>query len=128
MSPEESLEERNKTLIRSFIEEIFNKHNLSSIEKYAGKDFIESSLQAEKGGESRKQFLTNLFNAFPDWRTTIEHIVAEKNNVVVFLNGSGTHKGKFYGVKPTKKHVNMRSAELYRIENGIIAGHWYVVD
>ena len=36
-SPEEpSFQERNKTLIRSFIEEIFNKHNLSSIERYFG--------------------------------------------------------------------------------------------
>ena len=31
-SPEEdSQEERNKTLVRELIEEIFNKHNLSSI-------------------------------------------------------------------------------------------------
>ena len=51
-SPEgTSLEERNKTLIRSFIEEIFNEHNLSSIEKYIGKDSVEGSPQARKGGE-----------------------------------------------------------------------------
>lgn len=41
-----SLEERNKTLIRSFIDEIFNEHNLSSIEKYIGKDSVEGSPQA----------------------------------------------------------------------------------
>jgi hypothetical protein len=40
-----SLEERNKTLIRSFIDEIFNEHNLSSIEKYI-KDSVEGSPQA----------------------------------------------------------------------------------
>ena len=39
-------EERNKTIIRSFIEEIFNEHNLSSIEKYFGKDSVEGSPQA----------------------------------------------------------------------------------
>jgi predicted ester cyclase len=59
---------------------------------------------------------------------TIEHIVAENNLVVVFLNGSGTHKGGFHGIPPTNKPVNIRSADLYKIENDIITGHWDVVD
>ena len=63
-----SLEERNRTLIRSFINEIFNEHNLSSIEKYFGEDSVEGSPQAGKGGEGFKQFLTEFFKAFPDWR------------------------------------------------------------
>src|SRR5919106_912209 len=125
---ESSLEERNKTLIRSFIEEIFNQHNLSSMEKYFGRDSVEGSPQAGKRGEGFKQFLTDFFKAFPDMHTTIEHIVAENNHVVVFLNGSGTHKGEFHGIPPTNKQVNIRSADLYRIENEIITGHWDVVD
>lgn len=32
--------------------------------------------------------LTELFNAFPDWRANIEHIVAENNLVMIFLNGT----------------------------------------
>ena len=43
---ETSQEERNKTIISSFIEEIFNEHNQSSIEKYFGKDPMEGSPQA----------------------------------------------------------------------------------
>ena len=114
-----SLEVRNKTLIRSFIEEIFNEHNLSSIEKY---------FWAGKGGEGFRRFLTDSFEAFPDWRANIEHVIAENNLVVVFLNGSGTHKGVFHGILPTNHTVNIRSADLYRIENRIITGHWDVVD
>jgi predicted ester cyclase len=128
-SPEvSSLEERNKTLIRSFIDEIFNEHNLLSVEKYFGKGSVEGSPQAGKGGEGFKQFLTDFLNAFPDWRAKIEHIVAENYLVVVFLNGTGTHKGEFQGTPPTNKPVNIRSADLYKIENGLITGHWDVVD
>jgi predicted ester cyclase len=128
-SPEPtSLEERNKTLIRSFIEEIFNEHNLSSIEKYFGKESVEGSPQAGKGGEGFKLFLTDFFKAFPDWRANIEHLVAENNLVVVFLNGTGTHKGEFHGIPPTNKPVNIRSADLYKVENELITGHWDVVD
>jgi steroid delta-isomerase-like uncharacterized protein len=123
-----SLEERNKAFIRSFIEEIFNKHNLSSVEKFFGKGSIEGSPQAGKSGEGFTRFLTDFFKAFPDMQTTIEHMVAENSLVVVFLNGSGTHRGEFQGIPPTNKPVNIRSADMYRIENEKITGHWDVVD
>jgi predicted ester cyclase len=55
-------------------------------------------------------------------------MVAENNLVVVFLSGSGTHKGEFQGIPPTNKPVNIRSADMYRIENETITGHWDVVD
>jgi predicted ester cyclase len=123
-----SQEERNKGLIRSFIKEIFNEHELSTIEKYFGNDSIEGSPQAGKGGGRFKQFLTDFFKAFPDWQANIEHVIAENELVVIFLNGSGTQKGEFHGIPPTNKPVNIRSADLYRIEGGIITGHWDVVD
>jgi predicted ester cyclase len=128
-SPEgTSLEERNKTLIRSFIHEIFNEHNLSSIEKYFGNETVEGSPQAGKSGEGFKLMLTEFFKAFPDWHANIEHIVAENNLVMIFLNGNGTHKGDFRGVPPTNRLVNIRSADLYKMENGVITGHRDVVD
>lgn len=111
----------NKTLIKSFVEEVFNKHNLSAIDKY---------LAPKLGDENEgfKQFLRAFFTAFPDMHTSIEHIVAEDNVVVVFLNGTGTHQGEFKGRQPTNKSVNIRSADLYRIEDGHIVEHWDVVD
>jgi predicted ester cyclase len=123
-----SLQDRNRTLIRSYIDEIFNKHNLSSIERYFGGDSIESSPKSGKHGVGSGQFISEFFKAFPDWRVTIEHIIAENDLVLLFLNGSGTHKEEFHGTLPTNKQVNIRSAELYKIVKGRISGHWYVFD
>ena len=75
-----------------------------------------------------KQFINEFFREFPDWKVTIEHIGAENDLVVVFLIGSGTHKGEFQGIQQTNKLVNIRSAELYKIENERITGHWYLMD
>jgi predicted ester cyclase len=72
--------------------------------------------------------LSDQFKAFPDLQTKIEHIVAENDLVLVFLNFTGTHKGEFRGMPPTSKKVNIRSADLYRIENEKIVEHWDVVD
>ncbi|MGI8834918.1 MAG: ester cyclase, partial [Nitrososphaeraceae archaeon] len=108
----------NKALVKSFVEEVFNKHDLSSIEKYL----------AGQGSEGFKQFLSEFFIAFPDIHANVEHIVAENDLVVVFLNFTATHKGEFQGMPPTNKKVNTRSADLYRIENEKIVEHWDVVD
>jgi predicted ester cyclase len=116
-----SQEKKNKALVESFVEEVFNKHNLSAIENYLNP-------VAGKGGEEFKQFLRVFFKAFPDWHANIEQIVAEDNLVIIFLNGSGTHQGEFQGMSPTRKPVNIRSADLYRIENAIIVEHRDVVD
>ena|SRR5215204_2996688 len=113
-----------KNIIKSFIEEVFNKHNISAAEKYFAKENSSIGL----GSEGFKQSLNALFTAFPDIHVNIEHIVAENDVVVVFLNFTGTHKGEFQGMLPTNKKVNIRSADLYKIENEIIVGHWDVVD
>jgi predicted ester cyclase len=113
----------NKELVESFIEDIFNKHDISATEKYFAKDSTTGSV-----GLGFKQFLSALFKAFPHMQTKIEHIVAENDLVVVFLNGSGTHTGEFRGKSPTNRRVNIRSADLYKIENEKIVEHWDVVD
>jgi predicted ester cyclase len=123
-----SQEEKNKNIIRSYIDEVFNKHNLSLIKRYFGGNYVGGSPQVGKGGVGSKQFINEFFNAFPDWHAEIEHLVAENNLVVAFLIGSGTHKGEFHGIPPTNKQVNIRSADLYKLENGIITGHWDAVD
>jgi steroid delta-isomerase-like uncharacterized protein len=112
----------NKALVKSFVEELFNKHDLSATEKYFPKE------NPPLGSEGFKQSLSAQFKAFPDFQAKIEHIVAENDLVVVFLSFTGTHKGEFQGVPSTNKPVNIRSADLYRIENEKIAEHWDVVD
>jgi predicted ester cyclase len=82
-----------------------------------------------KTPESFKKFLTALFSGFPDLHVNIEHILAENNYVLVFLNFTGTHRGQYEGLPATNKSVINRSADdLYRIENDKIVEHWDVVD
>jgi predicted ester cyclase len=112
----------NKALVKLFVEEVFNNHDISAIEKYF------SNKNPPLGSEGFKQSLSAQFKAFPDIQAKIEHIVAENDLVVVFLNFTATQQGEFQGVPPTNKPVNIRSADLYRIENEKIAEHWDVVD
>jgi len=120
-----ALEEKNKELIKSFIDEVFNNHDVVAIDNYLAANLTDG---AGKTPESFKKSLTALFSGFPDLHVKIEQIFAENDFVLVFLNFSGTHKGQFEGMQPTNKPVKMRSADLYRIENGKIVEHLDVVD
>jgi predicted ester cyclase len=111
-----SLSTTNKALIKSFVEEVFNNHDLSAIEKYFAKE------NPPIGSEGFKQSLSAQFKAFPDIQAKIEHIVAENDFVVVFLNFTATHKGEFQGIT-NKQKITIRSADIYRIENEKIAEH-----
>jgi predicted ester cyclase len=113
-----------KNVIKSFIEEVFNQHDISAAEKYFPKENPSIGMESE----GFKQSLNALFTAFPDIHANIEHIVAENDLVVVFLNFTGTHKGEFQGMPSTNKKINIRSADLYKIEDEMIVGHWDVVD
>ena len=124
-----NLTEMNKSLIKSFVQEVFNKHNLTALDKYYAPNVTLHNPMAGQGRQGFRQFLTLFFSAFPDIHATIEHIVAENHVVLVFLNWTGTHKGEFQGIAPTNKPINMRTADLFRINNNnTIVEHWDVVD
>jgi predicted ester cyclase len=91
--------EENKVLIKSFIDEVFNQHDLTAIDKYHSPCLTNDS---GKTVELFKKYLTALFSGFPDLHVNIEHILAENNFVLVFLNFVGTHKGEFNGRPFTK--------------------------
>ncbi len=56
-------------------------------------------------------------------------MVAEDNLVMAFLNTTATQTGEYLGVPPpTKKMIIMRTADLFRIEDGMIVEHWDVVN
>lgn len=122
--------EVNKLLIKSFVQEVFNKHNLTALDKYYAPNIIQHNPMAGQGRQGFKQFFIPFFSAFPDVHATIEHILAENSVVLVFLNWTGTHKGQFQGIPATNKPINMRTADLFRIDdtNGTIVEHWDVVD
>ena len=71
-----------------------------------------------------------MITAFPDFRTTVDYILAEGDRVVVFTTTTGIHQGPFIlaPVPPTGEQVTFKAADMYRIENGKIVEHWDVID
>lgn len=102
--------EKNKQVIRNFIEDVLNRHDIAAADRY----FAENPTQF-------KQFLSGFFQRFPNSHTTIDHILAENDKVFVMMTGTATDN-------QTGKRVTIKAADLFRIENGTITEHWDVVD
>ena len=122
-------ERNNKAAVVAFTE-AFNNRNASALDNLVAQNVIEHRPGVQSGLNTYKQFLNSMIMAFPDFQTTIDHILAEDDKVVVFTTTNGTHQGQFIlaPVPPTGKQVSFKTADMYRIENGKIAEHWDVID
>lgn len=127
---EEEEEENNKAITVAFTE-AFNHRNYTAIEQYVAENITEHRPGVMSGRNSTIDFLKSLSDAFPDFQTTVDHMVTEGDRVVVFTTTNGTHQGEFIfapGVPPSGKQITFKTADLYRISNGQLVEHWDVIE
>ena len=123
--------EQDKALIRRFIEEIFNRGNMSLADEILAPNFVEhEELPAgiPKGREGVIVMTTMLRSAFPDFKATIEDILAEGDKVVIRMTWSGTQKGEFMGIPATGKSISIGVIDIIRIAGGKLVEHWGQMD
>jgi steroid delta-isomerase-like uncharacterized protein len=121
-------QEANKALIRSYIEEVFNKHQPSAADCFVATDFIEHNPRLPQGLAGVRQFVTTVLAAFSDYHGELQDLVAEGDKVVVRVQWTGTQDGPYQGRPATHNKLIFSTADFFRIENGRIAERWDVVD
>ena len=121
--------EANKALIRSYIEEMWNKHQPSAADRIVATNFIEHNPRLpHQGLAGVKQFVTTVLAAFSDYHGELQEILAEGDKVVTRVQWTGTQDGPYDGRPATGNKLMFSTADFFRIENGKIAEHWDVVD
>jgi len=120
--------EANKALIRSYYEEMWNKHQPSAADRFVATNFIEHNPHLPQGLAGRKQFVTTVLAGFSDYHGEIQELLAEGDKVVTRMQWTGTQDGPYDGRPATGKKLIFSTADFFRIENGKIAEHWDVVD
>lgn len=123
--------EQNKALVRRLVEEVVNQGNMSVIDELFAPDFVEHEKlppEIPPGREAPKIMFTMLRSAFPDFRATIEHLIAEGDLVVVSMTWRGTQKGEFMGMPPTGKSISIEVIDIIRLAEGKFVEHWGIMD
>ncbi len=73
------------------------------------------------GKAAIRRLFDELFAAFPDFAITVERVVSDRSTAVVQWHATGTFSGgKFQGIEPTGKHVEIRGVDVMEITEGKI--------
>ena len=107
------LEEKNKELVLKAFDTLFNKRDYAAAEKFWSPSYIQHSTHIAPGREG-------LFNLVKNTPPTLryEHgaVVADGDFVILH--------GRFSGMGLP---VNWIAADILRIEDGVLAEHWDVI-
>jgi steroid delta-isomerase-like uncharacterized protein len=109
-------------LVRAVFDDVFNAHDADRIDAYFTEGYAHDG-PVEPGREGFKEFMRDVFAAFPDLHGTIDEIVTDGSRVACRSTWTGVQRGELLGIPATGRAVAYRVIEIFRIEDGRIAGH-----
>ncbi|HEX6506561.1 MAG TPA: nuclear transport factor 2 family protein [Chloroflexota bacterium] len=121
--------EENKVIARRFVEEMMNGQHMDRIDEFVAPDAVSHTRHDEA---NYRQRLREVFSdGRPDWRFTVDDVIAEDDKVVVRCTASyitwidRNMLGTPYepGTRATVWHIH-----IFRIHDGQITDHWPVRD
>ena len=120
----------NKALVRRYYEDLWNKWDLTIVDKIISDDFtFRGSLAVTvEGREGFKGYVNLVRSAFPDFHNTVEELIAEADKVVARLTYRGTHRGKLFSVAPTNKRVTYTGVAIFTMSGGQMVDGWVMGD
>ena len=117
--------ERNKAIVRKFVEEGQNAHSHERAEELSVEDLVlhhPAMREPARGHETLRMMGDELWVAFPDFRFEIQDMVAEGDHVAVRFIAHATNEGP---LGPGKNVSGNRMAQpgmtVYRLADGKIA-------
>ena len=115
----------NKTIIRRYIQEIFNTGEISNIREFVSEGYEEVYEGARYmiGVEGAINHVLGVRRVFPDLVLTIENQISEGDWIATTLSATGTFTKEWFGMKPTGKPITFTAVDVDRIRNGKIIEH-----
>jgi steroid delta-isomerase-like uncharacterized protein len=122
--------EQNKSIVRRWVEEGWNKGNAALIDELFTPNFYqhETGPETVTSSAALKQFHAGYLAAIPDMQFTIDDLVAEGDRVVWRFKASGHQNGPLMGVPASGKAVAVTGIVIFRFEGSRMAEAWLNLD
>jgi len=104
--------------------EMINAHDPDAVDRFVAEDYVNHNAFVADGREANRQFWTVFFAGLPDVRVTMEDLVVSGDRVVGRFVYRGTHTGDLMGIPASGKPVEMRSIDIWRMQDGMFVEHW----
>jgi steroid delta-isomerase-like uncharacterized protein len=120
----------NKELDRQFFEDANTyRGDMAKAPSMAQRNFAPDWVfhHASRGDMNREQFIQFMVDvsaAFPDFKFSIDDVVAEGDKVVTRYTLRGTHRGPYYGIPATGKQVAIKGVSIDKIVEGKFVETW----
>ena len=114
------MSEQNKMVVRRIVEEHWNNKNAALVsELFASNVSLDTPDGVLTGLEGASFLLQAYATAFPDFRLSIDDLLADGNRVVFRWTFTGTHRGPLADVAASGKQVRVpRGIGIFRINAG----------
>jgi steroid delta-isomerase-like uncharacterized protein len=117
----------HKALLRRYVEEL-NQRRYAILDELVAEDVrVRSLLRLEQSEEhvltgraAYRAAIVRRIEAFPDYHVTIQELIAEADQVMLYWRNRGTHLGTFRGIPPSGKVIEEMAISIYRIMAGQI--------
>jgi steroid delta-isomerase-like uncharacterized protein len=123
--------ESNKTVVRRFVEELWNRGDLSGVEEIVAPNFVmhdalgSGSLKGPAG--VRKEFEVERA-MMPDQHFELHEIIAEGDLVACRATLTGTPPSTAGAASGVPRKVSLRGMNFFHLSSGRITDEWWVYD
>ncbi|MBV6427594.1 MAG: hypothetical protein KIPDCIKN_02116 [Haliscomenobacter sp.] len=119
------MQEKNKSIVRRYIEEVINTGDISRIAEFISPDYVEvfEGITYPLGVEGAGQHILGVRETYPDLTLVIDQQIGEGEWVATCYTMTGTHAGEWIGIKPTGMQLKTTGVNIDRIQDGRIVAH-----
>ena len=122
-------ETQQKTIARTFVEEIFNARKTEMAKNFVTPDIIYHGMAEEvKSLEEFKKWVAEDLSAFPDMRITIVDAIGEQNKVAIRWTLKATHEKDFADFPATHKKFETQGVDIFHFDGDKIKEAWTLGD
>lgn len=103
---------------------MLNTREPNLVDQFVAENYVNHNAFVEDGREANRQFWAAFFTGLPDLNATMEDLIVSGDRVVGRFVYRGTHDGDFMGIPATGKAVEMRSIDIWRLQDDMFVEHW----
>jgi predicted ester cyclase len=120
----------HESLIRDYIEAVFNRHELDDLESYWVKDLSSHWMGQESlhGLPAWREAMAAFFTAFPDITYTLEDLFVAGDRGVWRGHWRGTQRGNWAGIAASGKSVEWTAIIIGHFANDKLSEDWVEYD
>ena len=117
------------SVVRDFIETVFNQGDLAQLESFIDPAYRYNSPTEEMVGvDALRGFISALRSAFPDMHVDVTDQIGDGPKVCTRVTLTGTQRGEFEGIPATGRPIKIDGVILSELAEGRITREWELLD